>query len=54
MAEHPVEPGQPTEHPEAVATVEHGSDANHETAKAFGLIDAPMFIGLAMIVVIAL
>ena len=54
MAEHPVEPGQPAEHPEAVATVEHGSEAGHETPKAFGLIDAPMFIGLAMIVVIAL
>ena len=54
MAEHPVEPGQPVEHPEAVATVEHGSEAGHETPKAFGLIDAPMFISLAMIVVIAL
>ncbi len=54
MAEHPVEPGQPAAHPEAAATVEHGSEAGHETPKAFGLIDAPMFIGLAMLVVIAL
>ena len=55
MAEHPVEPGQPVEHPEAVATVQHGSDAGHAAPpKAFGLIDAPMFISLAMIVVIAL
>ena len=53
MAENPVEPGQPAEHPEAVATVEHG--AGHAApAKAFGLIDAPMFIGLAMLVVIAI
>jgi F-type H+-transporting ATPase subunit b len=51
---HPVEPGQPADHPEAVATVEHGSDAGHAAPKAFGLIDAPMFISLAMLVVIGL
>src|SRR5687767_9296677 len=50
---HAVEPGQPAEHPEAVATV--GGDSGHaEPAKAFGLIDAPMFIALAMLVVIAI
>jgi F-type H+-transporting ATPase subunit b len=50
---HPVEPGQPAEHPEAVAAV--GGDSGHaEPAKAFGLIDAPMFIALAMLVVIAI
>ena len=55
MAEpHPVEPGQPAEHPEAVATVEHepaGSD--HAPPVALGFITAPMAISLAMIVVIA-
>jgi F-type H+-transporting ATPase subunit b len=51
---HPVEPGQPAEHPDAVATVDHGDGAaTHEAASAFGL-TAPMFIALAMIVVIAL
>jgi len=51
---HPVEPGQPAEHPEAVATVEHGGGATtHEQPSAFGL-TAPMFIALAMILVIAL
>jgi F-type H+-transporting ATPase subunit b len=54
MAEHPVAPGQPAKHPEAHASVEHGSDPIHESPKAFGLIDAPMFIGLAMLVVIAI
>ena len=48
----PALPGQPAEHPEAVATVEHGSPAAEP--KAFGLFDAPMFISLAMIVVIAI
>jgi F-type H+-transporting ATPase subunit b len=54
VAEHPVEPGQPAEHPEAHATVEHGSNAGHHAEPtAFGL-TAPMFIGLAMIVVLAI
>ena len=50
---HPVEPGQPAGHPEAAATA--GTEAPHAPpAKAFGLIDAPMFIALAMLVVIAI
>ncbi len=53
MAENPVEPGQPTEHPEAIATVQHESGASHEEPNAFG-VTAPMFISLAMIVVIGL
>ena len=48
----PALPGQPAEHPEAVATVEHGTPGGEP--KAFGLFDAPMFISLAMIVVIAI
>jgi F-type H+-transporting ATPase subunit b len=53
--EHPVEPGQPAEHPEAVATVEHGSAAeHHETPTALGFLTAPMAISLAMVVVILL
>lgn len=51
---HPAEPGQPTEHPEAVATVEHeGGAAQHAQPSFYGL-TAPMFISLAMIFVIAL
>ena len=51
---HPADPGQPAEHPEAVATVEqHGGAAGHETPTAFGFLTAPMAISLAMIVVIA-
>ena len=51
---HPVEPGQPAEHPEAVATVEHnGGAADHAAPSVLG-ITAAMFISLAMIVVIAL
>jgi F-type H+-transporting ATPase subunit b len=49
----PVEPGQPAEHPEAVATVQHNGGEAHAEATAFGL-TAPMFISLAMIVVIAI
>lgn len=51
----PADPGQPADHPEAVATVERSGGGDHAApAKAFGLIDAPMFISLAMLVVIAL
>ena len=39
--------------PQAVATVEHGAGAGHAEPTAFGL-TAPMFIGLAMLVVIAI
>src|SRR5687768_16942987 len=40
-------------HPEAVASVEQGSGAAHAEPTAFGL-TAPMFIGLAMLVVFAI
>ncbi len=50
---HPVEPGRPAPHPEATPIA--GTEAPHAPpAKAFGLIDAPMFIGLAMLVVIGI
>ena len=40
-------------HAETTATVEHGgAAAEHAAPAAFGLITAPMFIALAMIVVI--
>ena len=39
--------------PQTVATVEHGDGAGHAEPTAFGL-TAPMFIGLAMLVVIAI
>ncbi len=45
--------GPEAQHAEAVATVEHGAPA-HPQPVAFGFLTAPMFIGLAMIVVIAL
>ena len=53
---HPADPGQPAEHPEAHATVEQpgATPAEHAAPAAFGLITAPMFISLAMILVIAL
>ncbi|NUT01505.1 MAG: hypothetical protein HOP96_11060 [Sphingomonas sp.] len=42
-------------HAETTATVEHdGATAEHAEPAAFGLITAPMFIALAMIVVIAI
>ena len=50
---HPVDPGQPAEHPEAVASVEHNGGELHAEPTAFGL-TAPMFISLAIIVVLAL
>jgi F-type H+-transporting ATPase subunit b len=49
----PVEPGQPAEHPEAVASVQHSGGEAHAEPTAFGL-TAPMFISLAMLVIIAL
>ena len=52
MSEQPAAPGQPAAHPEATATVQQPEA--HGEAKAFGLIDAPMFIALAMVVVIAI
>jgi F-type H+-transporting ATPase subunit b len=53
MSDQPQDPGQPVEHPEAVATVEHGGGGAHETPTALGFITAPMAISLAMLVVIA-
>lgn len=51
---HPADPGQPAEHPEAHASVEqpHGAPAAEHGEP--GLISAPLFISLAMIVVIAI
>ena len=51
---HPVEPGQPAEHPEAVATVEHGGGEAHAQPTAFGFLTAPMAISLAMLFVVGL
>lgn len=51
---HPADPGQPVEHPEAVPTVGHeGGAAEHAESSFYG-VTAPMFISLAMIVVLAL
>jgi len=53
MSENPAAPGQPAEHPEAVATVEqHGGAPAHAEPTALGLA-APAWISLAMLVVIA-
>jgi F-type H+-transporting ATPase subunit b len=50
----PQNPGQPAEHPETVASVQHdGGDAHAEPA-ALGFITAPVAISLAMLVVIAI
>ena len=49
----PQDPGQPVEHPQAVASVQHNGGDLHEEPTAFGLA-APAFISLAMIVVIAI
>ena len=52
--EHPAQPGQPAEHPESTATVAHeGSAPAHAQPSAFGL-TAPMWISLAMLLVVAL
>ena len=52
--DHAAEPGQPTEHPDATATVEqHGGVPAHAEPSFYG-ITAPMFIGAAMLVVIAI
>src|SRR5215218_6296867 len=48
----PVEPGQPTEHPEAVATVQQSSSPAPEHAAESGLLGAPWFISAAMVVII--
>ena len=49
--EHPQDAGQPAEHPEAVASVQHGEGQLHQEPNVYG-ITAPMFISLAMIAVI--
>jgi F-type H+-transporting ATPase subunit b len=49
----PQDPGQPAEHPQAVASVQHNGGDLHEEPTAFGLA-APAFISLAIIVVIAI
>ena len=54
MSDQPQDPGQPVEHPEAVATVEHGGGGAHETPTALGFITAPVAISLAMILVFAI
>ena len=55
MAEQqPQNPGQPVEHPEAVATVEHGGAAAHAEPTALGFLTPPIAIALAMVVVIAI
>lgn len=51
---HPVEPGQPAEHPEAHATVAQPGGAEAHVTPSFYGVTAPMFIGLAMLVVIAI
>jgi F-type H+-transporting ATPase subunit b len=49
----PQHPGQPAAHPEATATVQQDSGADHAApAAAFGFITAPIAISLAMLVVI--
>ena len=54
MAEqHPAAPGQPADHPDAVATVEHGNGGHAEAPNFMGL-EAPFFISLAMVLVILL
>src|SRR3954467_2545257 len=49
----PQDPGQPAEHPQAVATVQHNKGDLHAEPTAFGL-TAPAWISLAVIVVIAI
>ena len=51
---HPADPGQPAEHPEAHPSVEQPGAAPAAEHGEGGLITAPMFISLAMIVVIAI
>ena len=52
MAEHRVQPGEATE---AHSTeINHAPAGEHTAPAAFGLITAPMFIGAAMLIVIAI
>jgi len=50
----PQNPGQPAEHPEAVAGVQHEAPGAAHAQPSFYGVTAPMFISLAMIFVIAL
>ena len=50
----PQNPGQPAEHPEAVAGVQHEVPGAAHAQPSFYGVTAPMFISLAMIFVIAL
>ena len=50
----PQDPGQPAEHPEAVASVEHGGGAGEHAQPSFYGITAPMFISAAMFVVVGI
>ena len=52
-AEQPQGPGQPAEHPEAVASVQHDAGGAHAEPTAFGL-TAPAFIALAILAVFAI
>jgi len=55
MAEpNPAAPGQPAEHPEAVASVQHDGGGDHAVPTALGFLSAPMAISLAMLLVIAI
>ena len=51
--QHPAAPGQPVEHSETSATVQHEGGAPHSEPTAFGL-TAPAWISLAIIVVLAI
>ena len=53
MSENPATPGQPAEHLEAVATVEHDGGAAHAAPNFMGL-EAPWFIALAIVAVFAI
>ena len=52
--QHPAAPGQPAEHPETVATVQHDGGAGHEEAANFMGLEAPWFIALAIVAVFAI
>ena len=54
-APQPQDPGQPSEHPEATASVAHeGAAPAHAQPTAFGFLTAPVAISLAMLAVILL
>jgi F-type H+-transporting ATPase subunit b len=53
MSNHPAAPGQPAEHPQATATVQHNGGELESEPNFYGL-TPPAFISLAMIAVIVL